>query len=205
MSLSGGWAQMRRIDLGELEMSNMGAWPALVKGVIAALVMLLVLALGYNLYLKDLLLQLDQRRADEAVLKQQFASKARLVANLGPYTEQMKAMETAFDLMLRQLPSDTEVPGLLEDISRTGLGSGLEFEEIKLLPELVQPFYVELPIQITVTGGYHELATFVSGVAGLPRIVTLHDFEIKPVTPEVGSKLRMNILARTYRYKVPRP
>ncbi|MGN7741094.1 type 4a pilus biogenesis protein PilO [Pseudomonas sp. 22526] len=205
MSLSDGWAQMRRIDLGELEMSNMGAWPALVKGVIAALVMLLVLALGYNLYLKDLLLQLDQRRADEAVLKQQFASKARLVANLGPYTEQMKAMETAFDLMLRQLPSDTEVPGLLEDISRTGLGSGLEFEEIKLLPELVQPFYVELPILITVTGGYHELATFVSGVAGLPRIVTLHDFEIKPVTPEVASKLRMNILARTYRYKVPRP
>ncbi|MGR6735471.1 type 4a pilus biogenesis protein PilO [Pseudomonas chlororaphis] len=205
MSLSGGWAQMRRIDLGELDMSNMGGWPALVKGVVAALVMLLVLALGYNLYLKDLLLQLDQRRADEAVLKQQFASKARLVANLGPYTEQMKAMETAFDLMLRQLPSDTEVPGLLEDISRTGLGSGLEFEEIKLLPEVVQPFYVELPIQITVTGGYHELATFVSGVAGLPRIVTLHDFEIKPVTPEVGSKLRMNILARTYRYKVPRP
>ncbi|WP_162094295.1 type 4a pilus biogenesis protein PilO [Pseudomonas chlororaphis] len=205
MSLSGGWAQMRRIDLGELEMSNMGAWPALVKGAVAALVMLLVLALGYNLYLKGLLLQLDQRRADEAVLKQQFANKARLVANLGPYTEQMKAMETAFDLMLRQLPSDTEVPGLLEDISRTGLGSGLEFEEIKLLPEVVQPFYVELPIQITVTGGYHELATFVSGVAGLPRIVTLHDFEIKPVTPEVGSKLRMNILARTYRYKVPRP
>ncbi|AIC17609.1 MULTISPECIES: type 4a pilus biogenesis protein PilO [Pseudomonas] len=205
MSLSGGWAQMRRIDLGELDMSNMGGWPALVKGVVSALVMLLVLALGYNLYLKDLLLQLDQRRADEAVLKQQFASKARLVANLGPYTEQMKAMETAFDLMLRQLPSDTEVPGLLEDISRTGLGSGLEFEEIKLLPEVVQPFYVELPIQITVTGGYHELATFVSGVAGLPRIVTLHDFEIKPVTPEVGSKLRMNILARTYRYKVPRP
>ncbi|CAI8888538.1 Type IV pilus inner membrane component PilO [Pseudomonas chlororaphis] len=205
MSLSGGWAQMRRIDLGELDMSNMGGWPALVKGVVAALVMLLVLALGYNLYLKDLLLQLDQRRADEAVLKQQFASKARLVANLGPYTEQMKVMETAFDLMLRQLPSDTEVPGLLEDISRTGLGSGLEFEEIKLLPEVVQPFYVELPIQITVTGGYHELATFVSGVAGLPRIVTLHDFEIKPVTPEVGSKLRMNILARTYRYKVPRP
>ncbi|MGE7958121.1 type 4a pilus biogenesis protein PilO [Pseudomonas sp. NPDC089530] len=205
MSLSGGWGQVRRIDLGELDMHNMGAWPALVKGVVAAAVMLLVLALGYNLYLKDQLLQLDERRADEAVLKQQFASKARQVANLGPYNEQMKAMETAFDLMLRQLPSDTEVPGLLEDISRTGLGSGLEFEEIKLLPEVVRPFYVELPIQITVTGGYHELATFVSGVAGLPRIVTLHDFQIKPVTPQAGSKLRMNILARTYRYKVPRP
>lgn len=205
MSLSGWWKQVRRIDLGELEMNNMGAWPAAVKGAVAALAMLLVLALGYSLCLKDQLLQLDQRRADEAVLKQQFASKARQVANLGPYSEQMKAMETAFDLMLRQLPSDTEVPGLLEDISRTGLGSGLEFEEIKLLPEVVQPFYVELPIRITVTGGYHELATFVSGVAGLPRIVTLHDFEIKPVAPQAGSKLRMNILARTYRYKVPRP
>ncbi|OLF56674.1 type 4a pilus biogenesis protein PilO [Pseudomonas chlororaphis] len=205
MNLSGGWTHLRRIDLGELEMSNMGAWPAPVKGAVAVLTMLLVLALGYNVYLKDLLLQLDQRRADEAVLKQQFASKARKVANLGPYSEQMKAMDTAFDLMLRQLPSDTEVPGLLEDISRTGLGSGLEFEEIKLLPEVVQPFYVELPIQITVTGDYHELATFVSGVAGLPRIVTLHDFQIKPSAPQAGSKLRMSILARTYRYKVPRP
>ncbi len=205
MSLAGWWEQMRRVDPGELEMSNMGAWPAPVKSLVAALAMLLVLVLGYQLYLKDLLLQLDQRRADEIVLKQQFASKASQVANLLPYGEQMKAMVSAFEQMLRQLPSDTEVPGLLEDISRTGLGSGLEFEEIKLLPEVVQPFYVELPIQITVTGGYHQLATFVSGVAGLPRIVTLHDFEIKPVAPQVGSKLRMNVLARTYRYKVPRP
>ncbi|MCB2254867.1 type 4a pilus biogenesis protein PilO [Pseudomonas chlororaphis] len=205
MSLAGWWEQMRRVDPGELEMSNMGAWPVPVKSLVAALAMLLVLVLGYQLYLKDLLLQLDQRRADEIVLKQQFASKASQVANLLPYGEQMKAMESAFEQMLRQLPSDTEVPGLLEDISRTGLGSGLEFEEIKLLPEVVQPFYVELPIQITVTGGYHQLATFVSGVAGLPRIVTLHDFEIKPVAPQVGSKLRMSVLARTYRYKVPRP
>jgi type IV pilus assembly protein PilO len=101
---------------------------------------------------------------------------------------------------LRQLPSDTEVSGLLEDITRTGLGSGLEFEEIKLMPEVTQPFYIELPIQITVTGAYHDLATFVSGVAGLPRIVTLHDFNIESVAPGSGSKLRMNILARTYRY-----
>jgi len=98
------------------------------------------------------------------------------------------------------LPSDTEVPGLLEDITRTGLGSGLEFEEIKLLPEVTQPFYIELPIQITVTGAYHDLATFVSGVAGLPRIVTLHDFDLAPVEEGGGPKLRMSILAKTYRY-----
>ncbi|MNP37430.1 Pilus assembly protein, PilO [compost metagenome] len=103
-------------------------------------------------------------------------------------------------MLLRQLPSDTEVPGLLEDITRAGLDSGLEFEEIKLLPEVSRPFYIELPIQITVTGGYHDLAMFVSGVARLPRIVTLHDFELAPVNPEGGAKLRMSIQARTYRY-----
>ena len=101
---------------------------------------------------------------------------------------------------MRQLPGDTEVPGLLEDITRAGLGSGLAFEEIKLLPEVAQPFYIELPIQITVTGGYHELATFVSGVAGLPRIVTLHDFALAPASPQGGPKLRLSILAKTYRY-----
>ncbi|VVQ03034.1 hypothetical protein PS907_05504 [Pseudomonas fluorescens] len=86
------------------------------------------------------------------------------------------------------------------DITRTGLGSALEFEEIKLLPEVTQPFYIELPIQITVTGAYHDLAIFVSGVAGLPKIVTLPDFDLAPATPEGGPKLRMIILAKTYRY-----
>ena len=112
----------------------------------------------------------------------------------------MAEMETSFGVLLRQLPSDTEVPGLLEDITRTGLGSGLEFEEIKLLQEVAQQFYIELPIQISVVGSYHDLATFVSGVASLPRIVTLHDFEIKPVASGDNTKLRMKILAKTYRY-----
>jgi type IV pilus assembly protein PilO len=191
---------LRKIDLNDLDMSNMGTWPAAVKAMAGALLMVLVLALGYNFFLKDLQDQLDRQRSDEITLKEQFADKAHLSANLERYTEQMKDMENSFGMLLRQLPSDTEVPGLLEDITRMGLGSGLEFEEIKLLPEVAQQFYIELPIQITVTGAYHELATFVSGVAGLPRIVTLHDFEIKPVTPDMGSKLRMSILAKTYRY-----
>ena len=112
----------------------------------------------------------------------------------------MKEMETSFGALLRQLPSDTEVPGLLEDITRTGLGSGLEFEEIKLLPEAAQQFYIELPIQISVVGTYHDLATFVSGVASLPRIVTLHDFSIMPASDGSTTQLRMSILAKTYRY-----
>ena len=103
-------------------------------------------------------------------------------------------------MLLRQLPSDTEVPGLLEDITRTGLESGLEFEEIKLQPEVVQQFYIELPIQISVVGTYHDLATFVSAVASLPRIVTLHDFDIQAADADSVSKLSMKVLAKTYRY-----
>ncbi len=200
MTLSEWFEGLRKIDLSDLDLNNMGAWPAAVKAMVGALFTVLVLALGYNLFLKDLQDQFDQQRTDETTLKEQFATKAHMAANLERYTEQMKDMENSFGLLLRQLPGDTEVPGLLEDITRTGLGSGLEFEEIKLLPEVTQQFYIELPIQITVTGAYHDLATFVSGVAGLPRIVTLHDFEIKPVTPDIGSKLRMSILAKTYRY-----
>src|SRR3546814_8973603 len=112
-----------------------------------------------------------------------------MAANLERYTEQMKQMEASFGVLLRQLPSDTEVPGLLEDITRTGLGSGLAFEETKLLPAVTQPFYIELPIQITVTGDYHDLATFVSGVAGLTRIVRLHDFDIVLMEPAAGTKI----------------
>ncbi|KAI2669201.1 type 4a pilus biogenesis protein PilO [Pseudomonas sp. TNT3] len=200
MSPSEWFAGLRNIDINDLDTNNMGSWPPAIKAIAGALLMVLVLALGYNFYLSDLESQLDSKREEETTLKEQFASKARMAANLELYTQQMKEMENSFGVLLRQLPSDTEVPGLLEDITRTGLGSGLEFEEIKLLPEVTQPFYIELPIQITVTGAYHDLATFVSGVAGLPRIVTLHDFDIAPANPEGGTKLRMSILAKTYRY-----
>ena len=191
---------LRNVDLSDLDTSNMGSWPPAIKAMAGVLLMVLVLALGYTFYLSDLEDQLDLKRQGESTLKEQFATKARMAANLELYIQQMKEMEVSFGLLLRQLPNDTEVPGLLEDITRTGLGSGLEFEEIKLLPEVTQPFYIELPIQITVTGAYHDLATFVSGVAGLPRIVTLHDFDLVPANPEGGPKLRMSILARTYRY-----
>lgn len=195
------WLQsLRNIDFNDLDTSNIGSWPTAVKSIAGVFLAVLVLALGYNFFISDMENQLEARRQEEDTLKEQFASKARMAANLELYTQQMKEMENTFGVLLRQLPSDTEVPGLLEDITRTGLGSGLEFEEIKLLPEVTQPFYIELPIQITVTGAYHDLATFVSGVAGLPRIVTLHDFELAPASPDGGTKLRMNIFAKTYRY-----
>lgn len=200
MSLSETLEGLRRIDLGELDVNNLGSWPAAVKGAASVLLLVLVLALGYFFFIQDLEAQLDAARANEITLKEQFTTKAFQAANLQPYTTQMIEMENTFGALLRQLPSDTEVPGLLEDITRTGLGSGLEFEEIKLLPEQAQQFYIELPIQITVVGAYHELASFVSGVASLPRIVTLHDFDIKPLDVKSPTRLRMSILAKTYRY-----
>lgn len=200
MSLAQSLESLRKVNLSELDVNNLGSWPGPVKVIASLLLFVVVLALGYNFHLKDLQDQLDQRRGEEATLKQQFETKAFQAANLEAYRQQMTEMEQSFGALLRQLPSDTEVPGLLEDITRTGLGSGLEFEEIKLQPEVAQQFYIELPIQIRVVGGYHDLATFVSGVASLPRIVTLHDFEIKPVDKDGDGKLRMSILAKTYRY-----
>ncbi|WP_420825784.1 type 4a pilus biogenesis protein PilO [Pseudomonas typographi] len=196
-----GWVEsLRQVELSELDINNIGSWPSAIKGVVAVLLMLVLLGLGYYFHIQDLEADLQTRVAQEDTLRQQYQSKAFQAANLEAYTAQMKEMETTFGAMLRQLPSDTEVPGLLEDITRTGLGAGLEFEEIKLLPEVAQQFYVELPIQMTVTGSYHDLATFVSGVSSLPRIVTLHDFDIKPATEGSTSQLRMSVLAKTYRY-----
>lgn len=200
MSLAESIESLKKVDLADLDLNNLGSWPSAVKFITCLLLLIVALVLGYNFYLKDLQDSLDQRRAEESTLKEQFSSKAFQAANLDAYKVQMKEMEESFGTLLRQLPSDTEVPGLLEDITRTGLGSGLEFEEIKLQPEVIQQFYIELPIQISVVGGYHDLATFVSGVASLPRIVTLHDFEIKSVEQDSVSKLRMSILAKTYRY-----
>lgn len=200
MNLSESLESLRKIDLADLDLNNLGSWPAPVKAITGLLLLIAVLALGYNFHLKDLQEQLERERGEEGTLKQQFATKASQAANLEAYRQQMAEMETSFGVLLRQLPSDTEVPGLLEDITRTGLGSGLEFEEIKLLAEVVQQFYIELPIQISVVGNYHDLATFASGVASLPRIVTLHDFEIKPAAAGNNTKLRMKVLAKTYRY-----
>lgn len=199
MSLAQSLESLRKVNFSELNANNLGSWPVPVKVIAAILLLITVLALGYNFHLRELQAQLERQEAEEVTLKQQFETKAYQAANLEEYRQQMAAMEQSFGALLRQLPSDTEVPGLLEDITRTGLGSGLEFEEIKLMPEVTQQFYIELPIQIRVIGGYHDLAGFVSGVASLPRIVTLHDFEIKPVD-DGDSKLSMSIVAKTYRY-----
>jgi type IV pilus assembly protein PilO len=138
-------------------------------------------------------------RTTEGELRTQFEAKAFQVANLDALRDQLKEMEEQFGALLGQLPKDTEVPGLLEDITEKGVDSGLKFSSIALKGEQTAEFYVELPIDINLTGTYHDLGAFASGVAGLPRIVTLHDFKI---APGGGSgELSMQIVAKTYRYK----
>ncbi|TDQ35486.1 type 4a pilus biogenesis protein PilO [Thiopseudomonas denitrificans] len=200
MSLKDSLKSLNEIDFNDLDLNNLGSWPAPVKVISAILLLVIVLVAGYFMHVQDLQDELTRQQAEEVTLKQQFESKVRQAANLEAYKEQMVLMEASFDKLLRQLPSDTEVPGLLEDITSAGLNSGLEFEEIRLLQEVAQQFYIELPIQIKVVGGYHELATFVSAVASMPRIVTLHDFQIVPDKSGSASRLAMNIQVKTYRY-----
>jgi type IV pilus assembly protein PilO len=143
---------------------------------------------------------LERVQKEEQELRERYENKAYQVANLEVFKSQMVEMEETFGALIRQLPSETEVPGLLEDITNTALGNGLDLQQIQLQGEVQRDFYAELPINIRVVGSYHELASFVSSVAGLPRIVTLHDLKITPVGND-GDLLNMQVLARTYRYR----
>lgn len=191
-----------KLDLNELDFEDIGSWPASAKGLVICVVSLCVLFLGYWFHIKLKLEELDSVTKEEANLKLTFESKQDKAANLDAYKKQMETMKASFGALLRQLPEKTEVPGLLEDISHQGLAAGLEFRSIRLQPEQNIDFYVELPIEISVIGNYHQLAEFVSNVASLPRIVTLHDFIIKNANnnDQSGNLLLMNVTAKTYRY-----
>ena len=188
-----------KVDLTDLDFENIGSWPMSFKVIVCCAAFLFVLFMGFQLHLSNLesLLNAKERREDE--LKQEFQVKAFLGANRAVYRKQMSEMEASFGALLRQLPADTEVPGLLEDITYIGLGAGLQIDEITLMPEVLHEFYIELPIKISVRGSYHDIGTFISGVSNLPRIVTLHDFSIRKDDQQGG--LVMDIQASTYRYK----
>lgn len=191
----------KSLDLNNLDTKNPGTWPTPIM-VLACLALLIIIPMaGYYFYLSDIRTQLEDEQRKEPSLIDDFKVKAQQSASLEAYEKQMIEIKDTFSGLLKQLPADTEVPGLVEDITKAGLTSGLEFSEIKLLPEVQQPFYIELPLQIKVTGNYHSFANFASKVAALSRIVTLNDFTIQPVTIGDSSKLTINVLAKTYRYK----
>ncbi|WP_101758334.1 type 4a pilus biogenesis protein PilO [Oceanicoccus sp. KOV_DT_Chl] len=190
---------LQDFDINDLDVENIGSWPTSIKIIVWSIAFIAVLAAGYFYDVAELQEKLAAEQRSEADLKTQFERKAFQAANLDAYRKQMVEMEESFGALVSQLPSDTEVPGLLEDITNRGLASGLDINTINLGNETQQEFYVELPIQIVVQGNYHDLGGFVSGIAGLPRIVTLHDFSIKQSGD--SSRLIMNITAKTYRYK----
>ncbi len=187
------------LEVSEFSIDNIGLWPVLYRGLVCATVLVVILVAGYFLHVKDLYVILDSAIAKEKVLRATYQEKAFEVANLDAYRVQMAELEASFSVLLGQLPGDTEVPGLLEDITDLGYGSSLEIKTISLQPEKAKEFYVELPIKIVAEGGYHDVATFVSGVAGLPRIVTLHDYSLK--LSKGQDRQVFEIEAKTYRYK----
>jgi type IV pilus assembly protein PilO len=191
---------LRELDFNDLNAENIGSWPLPVKVIAWVLTFIVLVVAGYFYTISDMRDQLTQVESKERDLKKEFEDKAFKAANLDALRKQMTEMQQSFGALVSQLPTDTEVPGLLEDITNKGVESGLEIKSIKLQPEQTKEFYVELPISIEVTGTYHDFGTFVSGIAGLPRIVTLHDFKINS-DPKTQGVLSMSISAKTYRYK----
>jgi len=189
--------ELRNFDRTELDIQNIGVWPLGIR-LLALILVFLLLLLGYSLRISDSYENLDMARGKEQELRATYQEKAFQAANLDAYRKQLAELETSFGALLAQLPTDTEVPGLLEDITEIGYGSSLDIRTISLQPELAAEFYIELPIKIVASGGYHDVGSFVSGVASLPRIVTLHDFSMKA---DQGNHLALEIEAKTYRYK----
>ncbi|HFE31726.1 MAG TPA: pilus assembly protein PilO [Gammaproteobacteria bacterium] len=191
------------LDLNNLDFNNIGSWPVAARAVVIALLCATLLFLGYYLDISDQLLTLEQAEAKEKTLKAEFEKKQAKAANLDAYKEQMQEMEHTFGTLLQQLPGKTEVAEVLVDVSHVGIQTGLEFELFKPAAEIPKEFYAELPIQLRVIGTAHEFGNFVSGIAALPRIVTLHDLTITRKAKNKDDKsdlLIMSATAKTYRY-----
>lgn len=187
-----------------LDSSNFGGWPLSVKITCWIFLFSIVCALGYFLVIKPKIEAIDQAQIQEQNLLNEFKEKDSKLRNLQQYRAQLQQMEESFNQQLQQLPKETEIPSLVEDINLTGVNSGLKFKNIRLESEVTQAFFIEQPISIEATGDYHSFGHFVSGIAALPRIVTLHDFVItstqtqdkKSDIPTVNYALK----AKTYRY-----
>ncbi|MEX2131604.1 MAG: type 4a pilus biogenesis protein PilO [Pseudohongiellaceae bacterium] len=191
--------ELKNFDVNDLtNIDTIGVWPGAVKAVIVIILFAGSMVGGYVLHIQGLQQDLQREIGNEGTIRVEFEQKAFMAANLEAYREQTVEMEESFAELLQQLPSQTEVPGLVDDITNVGLGSGLEFSNIQLADEVSLEFYIELPINVDVQGSYHDFGTFVSGVASLDRIVTLHDFTI---TTRTDSFLNMSIVAKTYRYR----
>jgi type IV pilus assembly protein PilO len=188
-------------ELRALDVNDVGRWPFAFRAAVIAIVFVVVVGLGvYWTIIENKAPQLKRAQDDEQTLRVTFENKQRKAANYDAYKAQLAQMEQSFGTMLRQLPGETEIPSLIVDISQTGLAAGLQEKLFQPQSEIPRDFYAEKPIKIRLSGGYHEIANFVSGIAALPRIVTLHDINITPDDKDMFDRLSLEVTAKTYRY-----
>lgn len=185
-----------------LEPDNIGTAPMAIKAFVFGFLFVAIVAAGIWFDTQEQLLVLETHEKKEFELKEEFKVKADKAAKLELYKEQLAEMEVSFGALLRQLPETTEVESLLVDVSQTGLAAGLEIKKFKPSDEEKKGFYAELPISLEVSGSFHQLATFISGIAALPRIVTISEMKLQPFqeAEETSGKLSMTATAKTYRY-----
>ena len=188
-------------ELQSLDVNDIGRWPLVFRVAVIALVFVAVTFAGiWFTIVKDKAPVLERAEAEEQELRVTFENKQRKAANYDAYKAQLAQIEQSFGTMLRQLPGETEIPSLIVDISQTGLAAGLQEKLFQPQAEMPRDFYAEKPIKIQLSGGYHEMANFVSGIAALPRIVTLHNINITPEQKGSYDSLSLEVTAKTYRY-----
>ncbi len=189
-------------ELQNLDFNDIGRWPVVFHIFFVSLFFVVATGAGFYFWVYEQQMpRLEKAQREERDLKKSFEEKQKKAANFDAYKQQLAEIESSFGTMLRQLPGKTEIPNLLVDISQTGLAAGLQEELFQPMDELRRDFYAEKPIKIRLKGTYHEFGQFVSDIAALPRIVTLHDIEIEPESGrDAGSDLVLNVTAKTYRY-----
>jgi type IV pilus assembly protein PilO len=197
MSLQDTLEQINSFDINEIDWSRIGVWPLIARIGVCLAIVLGVFCVAYFFYIDDLQNTLKKEVRQEQELRNQYQSRVFQAATLEQHNNLMEKMEIDFESLVAQLPQKTQVPGLLDDIDEKGRASGLEIVSVKLQPEVKGKFYITLPIEIIVIGNYHNLGAFVSGIAGMARIVTLHNFEI--ISGSSPADLKMTIKAQTYR------
>ena len=189
---------LKGFDISNLDKDEIGIWPLPVKIMMGVILFCVVLFIAYQVNLRQMGNAVSSLEKDERLQIETLTEKSFHAANVGLYKQQMSEIQGTFTNLVKRLPSDIEVPGLLEDITHTALSSGLELDGITLLNEETKDYYIELPIKIEAEGGYHEVALFISGISALPRIVTVHDIIIEPIKD--SKELKAVIIAKTYRY-----
>ena len=200
MNLAEHLKALNEVDLADLDLESLGNWPGALKAILLVSLYALILLAGFYLHVELLQETLTSEKRQEQKLREEFEQKAFEAANLETYKAQLVEMELRFGELVAQLPSEAEVPSLLEDITGKGELHGLRIKRIDLLEEQAEAFFVELPMAIEAVGSYTDLGAFISGMASLPRIVTLHDFKVT-VDTKTSPLLDMSILAKTYRYR----